>query len=128
MLIALIKLRPSHKNGFIYSYYRLFSVVFIIACVNCNTNGTFDEICDMVSGICLCKDNIVGKNCTECRDGMYGAPDQLIECQACPCGDNIDDPVCHLNTSDLGAICECGPAYDGRYCEECANGYYRDQV
>ena len=81
----------------------------------------------MVSGMCLCKENVTGVNCNKCINGTYGAPDQLIDCRPCPC-ENIDNPICSLHNMS-GAICEnCGPAYEGQHCENCANGYYRDQV
>lgn len=82
----------------------------------------------MVFGYCLCEEDVTGDNCTDCKEGMFGAPDLLIECKPCPCV-NIANPVCHLDSSDMvSAICDnCGPAYDGQYCELCANGYYRNK-
>ena len=99
------------------------------ACSYCNTNGTTPEICEMRFGICFCLPNVVGENCTVCEEGMFGAPDLGIPCEPCPCL-NVEEPICHLNTTDLvSPICDnCGPAYDGDLCQNCANGYYNGSV
>ena len=99
---------------------------YLLVC-SCNTNGTIlPEICEMVIGYCFCKENITGKDCTECKAGFYGDPTQNIECLPCPCL-SVENPICHL-IDDGTAVCDnCGPAYTGTFCEFCSNGYYRDE-
>ena len=57
----------------------------------CNTTGTVASsgVCDMVTGQCPCKPNVVGMDCSSCAPGHYGierdggclaCDDQCVEC------------------------------------------------
>ena len=47
---------------------------FYVACT-CNRDGTSDEICDLESGCCDCKDGVIGEKCQFCSPGKYGFPE-----------------------------------------------------
>ena len=40
----------------------------------CECNSTGSTSCSS-SGVCICKSNVVGINCTACEPGYYGFPD-----------------------------------------------------
>ena len=41
----------------------------------CNDKGSKTLDCDKKTGLCQCKDNIMGDNCDECKEGFFGFPD-----------------------------------------------------
>ena len=38
-------------------------------------DGSTSPTCDIVTGQCTCKENIVGTNCDSCEQGISGFPD-----------------------------------------------------
>ena len=102
--------------------------IALTACTNCNINGTLDEICDRVTGDCLCREYIVGPDCDSCIIGYYGNPINGGDCLpcACPSVSNSHSATCHLE-DDGQPICDsCEQGYTGSRCEVCDNGYSGD--
>ncbi|KAJ8374971.1 hypothetical protein SKAU_G00055510 [Synaphobranchus kaupii] len=59
---------------------------------NCNVNGTLEEFCDEKLGMCdcedncVCKDNVGGPGCDECKRGTFGlASHNPAGCSPCFC-------------------------------------------
>ncbi|XP_055686780.1 laminin subunit alpha-like [Lutzomyia longipalpis] len=85
----------------------------------CNLDGALEgDSCDTKSGICRCKDVVVGKYCDKCHTGFYNFP----ECSPCDC-DFIgsENPFCNENGQ-----CLCREKFTGRRCNECQPGYYSE--
>ena len=40
----------------------------------CNMDGSVDNVCDVTTGECTCKDNIIGELCDEVADGWWNFP------------------------------------------------------
>ncbi|KAM4748899.1 laminin subunit beta-4 [Rhinophrynus dorsalis] len=104
------------------------------ACVSCDCNpdGTQDNgLCEshtdprfgIVAGTCLCKENVEGFRCDECKAGYFGlsAIDPL-GCQYCNCNPfgSLPFSVCDPVTGE----CQCQRFVTGRYCEECIPGFW----
>jgi hypothetical protein len=47
---------------------------FLTACL-CNTVGSYNKVCDYVSGQCSCGGNFAGLRCEHCAAGYYRYPD-----------------------------------------------------
>uniref|UniRef100_A0A670I4A0 Laminin subunit alpha-5 n=1 Tax=Podarcis muralis TaxID=64176 RepID=A0A670I4A0_PODMU len=80
---------------------------------NCSSPGTQDLAepgCNIDSGQCRCKPNIVGRQCDLCAPGYYGYPN----CRSCNCHQagtkaSVCDPVtgqCHCKENVEGARCD----------------------
>ncbi|XP_075455855.1 laminin subunit beta-4 isoform X2 [Ascaphus truei] len=85
----------------------------------CHTDHTLGT----TAGTCLCKENVEGIRCDQCKSGFFGlSATDPIGCQYCNCNPfgslpfSICDPV-------TGA-CQCQQFATGRYCEECISGYW----
>uniref|UniRef100_A0A0P4VVW3 Laminin subunit alpha n=1 Tax=Scylla olivacea TaxID=85551 RepID=A0A0P4VVW3_SCYOL len=73
--------------------------------------------CDLQSGQCNCKDNVVGRRCDRCAAGYWG----FAFCQLCECdlrGSEAD--IC----SQEDARCYCKLNVQGRSCDSCRAGSY----
>ena len=91
---SLVRLSPlTHFNFSQLSHVSMLCVwcAFCVACVNdvvsvlcvlmvcgvcvagcaCNELGSTSSSCDIVSGRCLCKNNVVGRSCDQCRVSIY---------------------------------------------------------
>ena len=44
-----------------------------VAC-NCDTDGSLSFDCQNFGGQCTCRENVIGRKCTHCREGYYGFP------------------------------------------------------
>lgn len=40
----------------------------------CNIDGSLSFNCETYSGQCSCRDNVIGRDCSECKTGYYGFP------------------------------------------------------
>ncbi|XP_070280772.1 laminin subunit beta-4 [Myotis yumanensis] len=98
----------------------------------CDPDGTISGgICEShsdpalgsVAGQCLCKENVEGAKCDQCKPNHYGlsATDPL-GCQPCNCNPLGSLPLstCDVDTGQ----CLCRPFATGPRCEECAVGYW----
>nr|XP_012216711.1 PREDICTED: laminin subunit alpha-1-like [Linepithema humile] len=78
------------------------------------------SVCDIVSGQCQCKPQVVGRQCNECMSGYWGLASGA-GCAPCGC-----DPMGSYNASCLGDTgqCHCKPGVGGSRCDICLSGYY----
>uniref|UniRef100_T1J097 Laminin subunit alpha n=1 Tax=Strigamia maritima TaxID=126957 RepID=T1J097_STRMM len=83
-------------------------------CDNCGTRE-----CHHATGICTCKDNVIGEKCDECAKGFYGF-DKCRGCSDCACSEASESSQCDINSGQ----CKCRPGVTGRTCEHCLSGYY----
>lgn len=77
-----------------------------ISC-DCHVTGTVDgsTACDMISGQCLCKANVIGRDCSSCAAGHYGIENAGgcfpcdLQCDECtgPGATNCVVSSCHSN-------------------------------
>ncbi|KPM02403.1 paramyosin-like protein 1, partial [Sarcoptes scabiei] len=93
----------------------------IIGCEDCacDPRGVLnrDLRCDLDTGDCKCKQNIVGRTCDKCRAGFFGFP----KCQLCRCDIRGTTPeICDQNS----ARCFCKKNVDGAYCDHCKSDSY----
>ncbi|XP_069317964.1 laminin subunit beta-4 [Eulemur rufifrons] len=104
------------------------------ACIpcECDPDGTIsggicvshsDPAVGSVAGQCLCKENVEGANCDQCKPNHYGlsATDPL-GCQPCNCNPLGSLPLstCDVDTGQ----CLCRSYATGPHCDECAVGYW----
>ncbi|XP_014473559.1 PREDICTED: laminin subunit alpha-1 isoform X3 [Dinoponera quadriceps] len=86
----------------------------------CNNMGSSSSACDIVSGQCQCKPQVVGRQCNECKIGYWGLASGT-GCASCSCdlmgSRNVS---CHSNTGQ----CYCKPGVGGTICDTCLSGYY----
>ena len=91
---------------------------------NCNTAGTFDGVdtCNIDSGQCVCKRNVMGMRCDQCRNGTTDlSASNPLGCSFCQC-----DPIGSLS-SDCDPVtgrCDCKPGVSGPLCDQCLPGFF----
>ncbi|KFM68923.1 Laminin subunit gamma-1, partial [Stegodyphus mimosarum] len=76
--------------------------------------------CKDPSGQCICKNNVIGKNCSSCIPGFWN----LLSgkgCEKCNC-----HPVGSVSEicDELYGTCKCHPGVGGEKCDKCLPGYY----
>ncbi|XP_040328880.1 laminin subunit beta-4 [Herpailurus yagouaroundi] len=104
------------------------------ACIpcECDPDGTLsggicvshsDPALGSVAGQCLCKENVEGAKCDQCKPNHHGlsAADPL-GCQPCNCNPLGSLPLsaCDVETGQ----CACQSFATGPHCEECTVGYW----
>ncbi|XP_015919728.2 laminin subunit alpha isoform X1 [Parasteatoda tepidariorum] len=98
----------------------------IIGCEECNCNplGTLNGQlqCDLSSGQCRCKSNIVGRTCDKCKAGYWAFP----HCQLCNCDlRGSTEDICEQDS----ARCFCKENVYGDSCDQCKPGtFYLEEV
>ncbi|KAL0132326.1 hypothetical protein PUN28_000249 [Cardiocondyla obscurior] len=86
----------------------------------CNNLGSMGSVCDIVSGQCECKPQVVGRQCNECKSGYWGLASGS-GCAPCSCDTMGSYNVsCHSDTGE----CHCKPGVGGARCDSCLSGYY----
>lgn len=83
----------------------------------CDPFGSLSEICDSVSGQCVCTGNSIGQNCDECPDGSFLTNGIARErCVRCVCSGRTNmctvDDVNHVLgaiRSDFRTLCSLAP-------------------
>ncbi|XP_035866682.1 laminin subunit beta-4 isoform X1 [Phyllostomus discolor] len=117
-------------------YYRdpLKAISDPYACLpcECDPDGTLsggicvshsDSALGSVAGQCLCKENVVGAKCDQCKSSHYGlSATDPMGCQPCNCNPLGSLPLstCDVDTGQ----CLCQPFAMGPHCEECMVGYW----
>ncbi|XP_055359510.1 laminin subunit alpha-3-like isoform X2 [Betta splendens] len=76
---------------------------------NCDPSGSTGTTCDPVGGQCLCRQHVIGRQCTKCATGYYGFP----YCRPCECGRRLCDEVT--------GRCICPPHTVTPACDVCQN-------
>ncbi|KAG1696659.1 Laminin subunit alpha [Nymphon striatum] len=74
----------------------------------CNTDGSLSFECDQFGGQCQCRQNVIGRTCSECQTGFYGFP----SCRPCSCPSTA---LCHPTTGQ----CICPARVTGAQCDTC---------
>ncbi|XP_042156287.1 netrin-4 [Oncorhynchus tshawytscha] len=98
-----------------------------------------DRTNHVVHGKCVCSHNTAGVHCERCAplyndrpwqpaDGLTGAPH---ECRKCKCNGHaqscsFDWSVWRESGQRSGGVCECLHSTEGRNCQSCKTGFYRD--
>lgn len=87
---------------------------------HCNLHGSVNQLCDPLSGQCVCKKEAKGLRCDVCRENFYGLP--WSACEVCDCNraGTQAGTVCDAETGQ----CVCKPSVGGRRCSECKEGYF----
>ncbi|XP_032771366.1 usherin [Rattus rattus] len=87
---------------------------------HCNLHGSVNQLCDPLSGQCVCKKEAKGLRCDACRENFYGLP--WSACEVCDCNraGTQAGTVCDAETGQ----CVCKPSVGGRRCSECKEGYF----
>uniref|UniRef100_A0A452HN43 Laminin subunit alpha-5 n=1 Tax=Gopherus agassizii TaxID=38772 RepID=A0A452HN43_9SAUR len=94
----------------------------LIGCEDCNCSRTgVQELaepgCDMDSGQCRCKPNIIGRRCDVCAPGYYHYP----HCRRCYCHQaGTEVSVCDPVTGQ----CHCKENVEGVRCDQCRLGTF----
>lgn len=74
----------------------------------CDSRGSVSELCDQVTGQCVCHSEVTGQRCDRCQTGFWGFP----FCQLCDC--NGLSEVCDGET---GACLNCRGRTTGASCD-----------
>ncbi|KAL0962688.1 hypothetical protein UPYG_G00343990 [Umbra pygmaea] len=85
----------------------------------CDLQGSLSAVCDPSGGQCLCRPNVVGRNCDRCAPATFlFSPSGCRPCECSPTGSI--SPFCEEQTGQ----CDCMPGASGRQCSGCLPGYW----
>ncbi|XP_073463613.1 laminin subunit alpha-5 isoform X3 [Aquarana catesbeiana] len=97
----------------------------LVGCEECDCSQTglqnlTEPGCDIQTGQCACKPNIMGRRCEKCAPGFYGYPN----CRPCDCNRaGTEDGIC----DSLTGQCLCKENVEGPNCDRCRLGtFYLD--
>ncbi|XP_032038553.1 laminin subunit alpha-3-like isoform X2 [Aythya fuligula] len=79
---------------------------------NCHREGATSPTCSPLGGQCMCRPNVIGRQCSRCQTGYYGFP----FCKPCNCGQRLCD--------DITGKCICPPRTVKPKCEVCEKHYF----
>uniref|UniRef100_A0A8D0L0C7 Laminin subunit alpha 3 n=1 Tax=Strix occidentalis caurina TaxID=311401 RepID=A0A8D0L0C7_STROC len=79
---------------------------------NCHSAGAMSPTCSPLGGQCICRPNVIGRQCSRCQTGYYGFP----YCKLCNCGQRLCD--------DVTGKCICPPRTVKPKCEACEKHYF----
>ncbi|XP_028972936.2 netrin-4 [Esox lucius] len=98
-----------------------------------------DRTSHVVHGKCVCRHSTAGVHCERCSplyndrpwqpaDGLTGAPH---ECRKCKCNGHaqscsFDWSAWRASGQRSGGVCDCLHNTEGRNCQSCKSGFYRD--
>ncbi|XP_066538803.1 laminin subunit alpha-1 [Hoplias malabaricus] len=86
---------------------------------SCYANGSVSSVCNIITGQCECKTNVVGDKCDQCQVGFHGI-NSGEGCRQCQC--NQSGSV--SEACDEDGQCECIVGVSGDKCDRCQHGYY----
>uniref|UniRef100_A0A8C5TBM3 Laminin subunit alpha 3 n=1 Tax=Malurus cyaneus samueli TaxID=2593467 RepID=A0A8C5TBM3_9PASS len=78
----------------------------------CHSLGATSPTCSPLGGQCVCRPNVIGRQCSRCQTGYYGFP----FCKLCNCGQRLCD--------DTTGKCICPPRTVKPKCEVCEKHYF----
>ncbi|KAK9952854.1 hypothetical protein ABG768_016886 [Culter alburnus] len=85
----------------------------------CHGNGSLSAVCNVITGQCECKSNVVGQTCDRCQAGYHGI-NSGDGCRLCECNQSGS-----LSAScDEEGRCQCITGVTGDKCDRCQRGYY----
>lgn len=85
----------------------------------CYDNGSLSAVCNVITGQCDCKRDVVGQACDRCQDGYHGI-NSRDGCRLCEC-----NQLGSLSAScDEEGRCQCITGVTGDKCDRCDRGYY----
>lgn len=76
--------------------------------------------CQGTSGQCLCRPNVIGRRCDQCKEGYWNI-DSQNGCEPCNC-----DKIGSKNSTcdQYSGKCYCRPGITGVKCDQCETNYY----
>uniref|UniRef100_UPI003AAF4A91 laminin subunit beta-4 n=1 Tax=Centroberyx gerrardi TaxID=166262 RepID=UPI003AAF4A91 len=96
-------------------------------CIPCDCDPAGSQgngLCDPVSGHCVCKENVEGQRCDQCKYGFFGLrQEDPSGCQMCRCNllGSVQFPhACDQQTGQ----CVCDRLATGPFCDQCLPGYW----
>ncbi|XP_003782634.1 laminin subunit beta-4 [Otolemur garnettii] len=120
------------RPGFYRDPRRAASDPHACAACECDPDGTIsggicvshsDPTSGSVLGQCLCKENVEGANCDQCKPHHFGlSASDPLGCQPCNCNPFGSLPLstCDMDTGQ----CLCQSYATGPRCDECTAGYW----
>ncbi|XP_068120602.1 laminin subunit alpha-5 [Hyperolius riggenbachi] len=97
----------------------------LVGCEECDCSriglqNVTEPSCDIETGQCTCKPNIMGRRCEKCAPGFYGYPN----CKSCDCNRaGTEASIC----DPLSGQCLCKENVEGPTCDRCRLGtFYLD--
>ncbi|CAB1341121.1 unnamed protein product [Coregonus sp. 'balchen'] len=88
----------------------------------CHEKGSYSGVCDLLTGRCTCKPNVVGEKCDQCQVGFHG----LLNGQGCRECNCIQSGSVSTACEEDGR-CQCIPGVAGDKCDRCHHGYFNYQ-
>ncbi|XP_072536108.1 laminin subunit alpha-1 [Salminus brasiliensis] len=85
----------------------------------CHANGSVSSVCNIITGQCDCKANVIGDKCDHCQVGFHGI-NSGDGCRLCEC--NQSGSVSEACEED--GRCQCIVGVSGDKCDRCQHGYY----
>ncbi|XP_009705300.1 PREDICTED: usherin-like, partial [Cariama cristata] len=97
-------------------YFSPSSVTGCLPCL-CHTAGSVNQICDKITGQCICQDaSVTGQTCERCKELYFGFDSVTGRCQHCNCHPaGAISGTCHLVTGQ----CVCKQFVTGLKCDNC---------
>ncbi|PIK40304.1 hypothetical protein BSL78_22859 [Apostichopus japonicus] len=97
---------------------------FCIPC-NCTAIGIVPgSVCNETQGQCVCKENVQGRQCQECKDSYYQLDRRNAQgCQMCDCDTRGTDGAPNF-CDKLNGQCICKTNVEGIRCDLCKPGFF----
>ncbi|XP_042207468.1 laminin subunit alpha-1-like [Homarus americanus] len=94
--------------------------MFCVTGCGCDERGSISSSCDIVTGQCSCRQDVVGLTCNSCRPGFWGHV-KGSGCLKCNCHELGS---IHPQCNDATGQCRCRPGVGGHRCHTCLPGYW----
>uniref|UniRef100_A0A8B9RAB4 Basement membrane-specific heparan sulfate proteoglycan core protein n=1 Tax=Astyanax mexicanus TaxID=7994 RepID=A0A8B9RAB4_ASTMX len=85
----------------------------------CHANGSVSSVCNIITGQCDCRANVVGDKCDRCQVGFHGI-NSGDGCRQCECSQS--GSVSEACEED--GQCQCIVGVSGAKCDRCQQGFY----